>query len=907
MKKMISLFLVLVIITVSYGSALSDTIQLPGQLEIIGAEAFYGDISIDQVILPDGVKEIHSKAFANSSLEEIYLPGSITYIADDAFDEPQYVRVSAEKGTYAYAWAVEHGYINETRNVQELLFALQLLVESAVTGEDDVTTQSAIKFFQLWASENGHPDLTATGEMDDLTLEAMQACVDAGITLRDEYKAYIEDAFDFLMGDGLQSEDLQMEPGNLLPTEGITDPEELAQVEEFNALTLLLNQSILDYNTHLEEFSDSVGALANDMGGAMLNEGTNTVSFSYGRMHLEMDRTVYEAMGADGAFSECELSEDGDMVMLQMNGVDYYAVADGSTLYITASQSRAVSRGGNAEVFRRTVSRAAHSMRDLFSNSIRKLDNLWQAIDGGLGTAIEYVENSIAAQNAIIESYDAMKNKNFWDTIRSLSEKSKLDKMHQNLTMLRGFSAALAVVSIPSQIQGAQELLRRWIEIDEIAAHGHPTVDDIRPNSRETANMLVMQITTLRILYTTTGLTTLLGLVSSCTAITTFLVGLTTGTGSVTSQVSYRAMLLAIATIAGTAFLDALGTGIYRMIRALDAELHTRVWGVVKDKETGKALQYVSVVSGASSTWTDAEGYYSMAIDPGTQTITYSLDHYNQGTATVALRSGTSTRKDMALEKPVATPTPTPTPQPDDGNPIPIDAAHFPDDVFRQYVKMFDRNNSDMLGVWEIAAVHKINISDANLRSLDGIEHFTNLTTLDVSGCTALEFLDCRDNQLTSLNVSGCTALEVLLCTDNQLTSLNVSGCTALEVLDCRDNQLTSLNVSGCTALEGLLCEKNQLTSLNLGGYSKLDYLTCWGNQLTSLNVSGYTALYFLACENNQLTSLNVNNCTALYTLWCGFNQLTSLDVSNCTILGELACDDNVTVIGWWVENNESP
>ncbi|MBR5717668.1 MAG: leucine-rich repeat domain-containing protein, partial [Clostridia bacterium] len=56
---------------------------------------------------------------------------------------------------------------------------------------------------------------------------------------------------------------------------------------------------------------------------------------------------------------------------------------------------------------------------------------------------------------------------------------------------------------------------------------------------------------------------------------------------------------------------------------------------------------------------------------------------------------------------------------------------------------------------------------------------------LDVSGCTALEDLDCRYNNLTTLDVSGCTALEDLDCDGNNLTTLDVSGCTALTYVEC--------------------------------------------------------------------------------------------------------------------------
>ena len=87
------------------------------------------------------------------------------------------------------------------------------------------------------------------------------------------------------------------------------------------------------------------------------------------------------------------------------------------------------------------------------------------------------------------------------------------------------------------------------------------------------------------------------------------------------------------------------------------------------------------------------------------------------------------------------------------------------------------------------------------------------LSSLDVSGCTALKKLDYIGNQLTSLNVSGCTVLEYLNCFDEQLTSLDVSGCTALKELWCYNNQLTSLDVSGCTTLKELWCYNNQFSA----------------------------------------------------------------------------------------------
>jgi hypothetical protein len=103
----------------------------------------------------------------------------------------------------------------------------------------------------------------------------------------------------------------------------------------------------------------------------------------------------------------------------------------------------------------------------------------------------------------------------------------------------------------------------------------------------------------------------------------------------------------------------------------------------------------------------------------------------------------------------------------------------------------------------------------------------------------SLNTLDCFSNFLTSLDVSGLTALTAMNCSDNSLTSLDASGLTALNALACNNNSLTSLDVSGLTALNTLTCNGNFLTSLDVSGLTALETLTCNGNSLTSLRAVG--------------------------------------------------------------------
>ena len=111
--RMVSTVLVLCLLlsNMSVTAFAEAVLALPSSMQIIDEKAFYGAKSLDKVVLPATIKEIRSRAFANSSVKTINLPASLTFIADDAFVETPLANVTAEEGTYAYDWAVQHNYI----------------------------------------------------------------------------------------------------------------------------------------------------------------------------------------------------------------------------------------------------------------------------------------------------------------------------------------------------------------------------------------------------------------------------------------------------------------------------------------------------------------------------------------------------------------------------------------------------------------------------------------------------------------------------------------------------------------------------------------------------------------------------------------------------------------------------
>ena len=112
-SRIIEVALALILIISAFpGQALAEAaLELPTALQIIEEEAFYGATSIERVVVPDGTTEIRARAFAQSTLREIELPATLTFIAEDAFSGCEDIAVSVPEGCYAYEWCMEHGLI----------------------------------------------------------------------------------------------------------------------------------------------------------------------------------------------------------------------------------------------------------------------------------------------------------------------------------------------------------------------------------------------------------------------------------------------------------------------------------------------------------------------------------------------------------------------------------------------------------------------------------------------------------------------------------------------------------------------------------------------------------------------------------------------------------------------------
>lgn len=122
------------------------------------------------------------------------------------------------------------------------------------------------------------------------------------------------------------------------------------------------------------------------------------------------------------------------------------------------------------------------------------------------------------------------------------------------------------------------------------------------------------------------------------------------------------------------------------------------------------------------------------------------------------------------------------------------------------------------------------NFPDANFRNYLINDHFGSdapLSALDVLSCTNMRYAYGKD-------ISDLTGIELF---------------TALQLLDCSENNLTHLDLSKNTALRELHCNHNDIPSLDLSNNTALVYLRCNSTNLTSLDLSKNTALQELYCD----------------------------------------------------------
>lgn len=173
------------------------------------------------------------------------------------------------------------------------------------------------------------------------------------------------------------------------------------------------------------------------------------------------------------------------------------------------------------------------------------------------------------------------------------------------------------------------------------------------------------------------------------------------------------------------------------------------------------------------------------------------------------------------------------------------------------------------------------------------ISAYNQVSTFLISGSEFLETLNVSGSAITALDLSGCDVLQTVNVSDcpellslvadgtvsTAITSVLVSGCTALGTLAVGGTQITSLDLAGCAAL----------TSLDISACTSLITIDLTaGTALQDITAPGCTALTSFTIQNAvDLSIVDLEGCTAL----------TAVDCSGCTVLATITLPDSVSVL----------
>lgn len=257
-----------------------------------------------------------------------------------------------------------------------------------------------------------------------------------------------------------------------------------------------------------------------------------------------------------------------------------------------------------------------------------------------------------------------------------------------------------------------------------------------------------------------------------------------------------------------------------------------------------------------------------------------------------------------------------------------LNEANFPDPVFRSIISnVADADKDGRLSIDEQEAITWFDIvaDEDGIASVKGIEYFSQLTDLSVTGSQITELdltkntqlinLIINDTNISRLNLSNktelmlvslsgntnlntldltnCLALEDLSLLRSNISKLDLSGCPNLVELDTGFSPVSSVNLSQNSLLTTLRMNDNQLTKIDLSANTKLERVYLNNNQLSKIDFSGNKKLTRINVADNQLTELNLAENPLLISLTCSGNNLSHLDLSHNKLLEDLSISRN--------------
>lgn len=243
--------------------------------------------------------------------------------------------------------------------------------------------------------------------------------------------------------------------------------------------------------------------------------------------------------------------------------------------------------------------------------------------------------------------------------------------------------------------------------------------------------------------------------------------------------------------------------------------------------------------------------------------------------------------------------------------------AVIPDKVLKTYIMTnFDTNKDGEISKEEAEAVKTIELTGSEIASIDGLEYFPNLETVDFtthrllkadfSQCYALKELNLSSgaglssvvlpasleelsimqcNKLKKIDLSAAPNLKNLYASNSGfVVAPDLSKNTKLESVGFGAAKFSTIDVSKNTELKSLNVGGDVFNSLDVTNNPKLTDLSVTGT-ITALDLTKSVQLEVLNISNTKIAEIDVTNCPYLRSIDFGSTPIVEIDLSRNLLL----------------------
>jgi len=206
-------------------------------------------------------------------------------------------------------------------------------------------------------------------------------------------------------------------------------------------------------------------------------------------------------------------------------------------------------------------------------------------------------------------------------------------------------------------------------------------------------------------------------------------------------------------------------------------------------------------------------------------------------------------------------------------------------------INLSNNPNLKHLELWGPSyAITNLDLSANTLLEYVSIRYFFYLSNIQVNNLTNLKVLDLFNNNISSLNISGCTNLEYLKATITDIEHLDVSNNSLLKtlVMDRTISELQSITFNNPELEYIILNDCPNLQDLDLSNTPKLHTLNVTNTAVNNIYFGDISQLKFVYIHNNsQLKELDLSKFKKLIILELNDNSsLNFLDIRNGNQIG---------------------